>query len=394
MPLFRNDRGKAPPRDKWDVHHRLHGANALRTRPARSWMRERQLGAENRGGLNGGVWVVKDRRTNTSYIEKCATEAFVRDGTIFQEIIILKYLSAPSHEHITRMVDYFVDRRLCKASIYLERCSLGGLETLIETRYQSGALFNESEVWEWFIQLFDALTYCDYGPDPEARFANRRPSEWANGWDMVFHRDIKVENVLVHEARPRGMRTGYTLKIADFGCAVARRHIWTDTGHDRTRSSGCDPRWTTPEYPRFMGRSDVWQLGGVMGCICNLMTAPFFDRAMPAPGYSSALNRAIAESMRSNSRQRPKADAVLSHVKEQFRAKAEVLEQDPRPVPRMLDGERKWVRRRQLEQGKKRVRDDLMRREQRHFAAGPAFNFPGEAPGSWGADGFEFCMWE
>ncbi|KAL5434649.1 hypothetical protein PMIN06_011331 [Paraphaeosphaeria minitans] len=358
MPNARN-KNPGPPRDKWDAHRRLHGDNALQKRPARSWNRQRKLGAENRGALNGGVWVVKDRKTGKEHIEKCAQEKMIRDGTILQEITILKYLSSPSHDHITCMVDHFVDKRLCKASIYLEKCSLGGLETLIESRYQTRELFNELDVWEWFIQLFSALTYCHYGPDPAARFAHKRPEDWENAWDMVFHRDIKVENILVHEATPKGMTTQYTLKLADFGCAVARRHIWVDTAKDRMRTSWCTRGWTPPEYPQFVGRSDVWQLAAIVGCICSLMKMPFFDHAAPAPGYSVTLNNAIVESMKEDFKQRPKADEVLKHVKGKYKVNAKVLEKDPRPVPVRLDQDRKETRDRCLKRGLEKVRAEF-----------------------------------
>lgn len=381
MPNPRN-RNRAPPRDKWEAHHRLSGKNALQKRPARSWHRERQLGAENRGNLNGGVYVVKDRKTGKKYIEKCAKDTLVKDGTILQEVTILKYLSSPSHDHITRMVDHFVDRKLCKASIYLERCSVGGLESLIESRYQAGDLFNELDIWEWFIQLFSALTYCHYGPDPKARFANKRPEDWKNAWDMVFHRDIKVENILVHEATPKGMTTAYTLKLADFGCAVARRHIWVDTGNDRKKTSWATRGWTAPEYPQFMGRSDVWQLAAVVGCVCNLLIMPFFDHGAPAPGYSVSLNNAIVESMKKDFKKRPKADEVLDHVRGKYKEKAKVLEKDPRPVPLQVDKAR---RERQLKRGHGKLKAEI-EKEQQQVAAVPALKSQAQGAG-WGGLG-------
>jgi serine/threonine protein kinase len=362
---------------KWDIFRQL--GKSLQARPARTWTEYRKLGNdENRGALNGGVFVVKDRR-GKKYIEKRAKRKFVEDGTILQEITILQYLSKPSHEHITKMVDYFVDRKLCKASIYLERCDHGGLEALIESRAQSGELFNELDVWEWFIQLFDALAYCHYGPDPAARFKNKKPEDWQNTWDMVFHRDIKVENILVHQATPAGMTTAYTLKLADFGCAVARSHIYVDTTNNRKQASWATIGWQPPEAPQFVGRSDVWQLAAVVGCICNLMNMPFFDRGAPAPGYSTTLNNAIAESMNRDCWKRPKADAVLDHVRGKYKGKAQELERNPRPVPNHVDHAR---RKHQLERGHRKLK-----RQQQQAAAPLAFNRQGAGNAGWGGPG-------
>ncbi|KAF1970192.1 hypothetical protein BU23DRAFT_366766, partial [Bimuria novae-zelandiae CBS 107.79] len=132
--------------------------------------------------------------TGKKFVEKQAKYSMVKDGAVLQEIIILKYLSEPSHPHITKMVDHYIDKERCKASIYLELCDLGGLDSLIEHRAQSDELFNEEDVWEWSIQLFDALTYCHYGPDPKTRLNNKKPKGCQGSWDMIYHRDIKVDN--------------------------------------------------------------------------------------------------------------------------------------------------------------------------------------------------------
>jgi serine/threonine protein kinase len=196
---------------------------------------------------------------------------------------------------------------------------------------------------------------------------------------MVFHRDIKVENILVHQATPAGMTTAYTLKLADFGCAVARSHIYVDTTNNRKQASWATIGWQPPEAPQFVGRSDVWQLAAVVGCICNLMNMPFFDRGAPAPGYSTTLNNAIAESMNRDCWKRPKADAVLDHVRGKYKGKAQELERNPRPVPNHVDHAR---RKHQLERGHRKLK-----RQQQQAAAPLAFNRQGAGNAGWGGPG-------
>lgn len=347
------------PLSRWEIHERLSKGNELQSRPTHTWTVVRKLGAENRGALNGGVYIVKDRK-GKRHIEKRSKRELVDNGMVLQEITILKYLSKPSHKHITKMVDYFVDRKRSEASIYLERCEIGGLETLIDSRVQSGQLFNEIDVWEWFIQLFDALTYCHYGPDPKARFKNTKPEDWKNSWDMVFHRDIKVENILVTNGTPRGQTTKYTLKLADFGCAVARRHIWVDRFNDRTQQSFATRGWMPPESPQFVGRSDVWQLAGVVACNSNVMHMPFFDHAKPAPGYSTALNNAIAESMKNDWKKRPKSDEVLEHVRVKYAKMLKELQRSASPVPPGVDLRK---REKQIQRGHKRLQAEALQEQ-------------------------------
>ncbi|KAJ4289642.1 hypothetical protein N0V90_010971 [Kalmusia sp. IMI 367209] len=357
----------------------------LQTHPTRKWDAVRQLGASdgNNGGLNGGVFVVKERATGVEYIEKRANKEMVKRNAVMQEIIILKYLSEPSHPHITRMVDHYVNKHTLQSSIYLERCDRGGLNVLIEDRVNTGELFNEIDVWEWFIQLFDALTYCHYGPNPRARFNNTKAEDWKNSWDMVFHRDIKVDNILVHQATPPGQTTGYTLKLADFGCAVARRHIWTDENNRRTRNSFNTPGWEPPEAPAFVGRSDVWQLAAVIGCICNVMNMPFFDKVYPAPGYSQSLNNAIVESMNNDHHKRPKADEVLEYDIE------DELNKTDMPVPININVAKRMN---QLQQGNKQLKEKIERQRHppqmvRQVSAPPGFNSNMHGPGRFGGGG-------
>jgi len=311
----------------------------IQRRPTRKWEVVKKLGAKdgNRGAMNGGVYIVKDRVTGETCVEKRSTREIVRTKLVRQEIIILRYLSDPGHMHVTRMVDHFLDKSQGLASIYLEHCDVGGLNVFLKWRLEQGELFNESDVWEWFIQLFDGLTYCHYGPNPEERFKNRTQRDWKGSWDTVFHRDIKVDNILVTRGSRPDHETGYLMKIADFGCGVARRHIWADVRNKRKRVSACTPGWQPPESPEFTARSDVWQLGAVMACICNIMVSPHFDTNNPAPGYTQTLKYAIRDTLEPDHLKRPKADEVLGFVKKKFESIKEKLKKNPMPVPIKID---------------------------------------------------------
>jgi serine/threonine protein kinase len=160
----------------------------VQTAPMRRWVRIKAL-KENQGGFNGGIYEVEDRDApGKTYIEKVATRQFVENELIYREIVILKHLSRPTHAHITEMVDHYVNRRRGKASIYLELCTEKGLDSVIEKRRATGELFNEMDIWQWFIQLFDALTYCHFGPDEGAHIKILNGEKYKTDWNVVWHR--------------------------------------------------------------------------------------------------------------------------------------------------------------------------------------------------------------
>jgi hypothetical protein len=160
----------------------------LQTQPKRRWRRIKAL-KENAGGFNGGIHQVEDvDAPGKTYIEKVATHDFIRYKLIDREIAILKHLSTPPHPHITEMVDHYVDRGRGKASIYLKYCNMNGLDSVIRNRRAAGELFNELEVWQWFIQLFDALTYCHFGPEKDAHLKMMNGERYRTDWNVVWHR--------------------------------------------------------------------------------------------------------------------------------------------------------------------------------------------------------------
>ncbi|CAI6329315.1 unnamed protein product [Periconia digitata] len=277
--------------------------------------------------MNGGIFLVRDAKTKKEYIEKRGGRREIENGLVEQEILILKFLSCPPHPHINSIVDHYVDRKASKASLYLRRCSEGGLNSFIKKRRENQAeLFNEIDVWEWFIQVFDALTYCHYG-NSEKRASK---DDYHDGWNMPA-------NILVTKGTPKGQTTAYTFQLADFGCAVQRSSVYRDRNKDRATTSFMTAGWQPPESPRFTARSDVWQLGAVMACICNLVNLPTqFDMKDPAPGYSKQLNETIQGCLIPDPSTRPKSYEVLAWCKQQYENLREELNTSGSPNPSTL----------------------------------------------------------
>lgn len=83
-------------------------------------------------------------------------------------------------------------------------------------------------------------------------------------------------NILVTEENTPGHPTKYIMKLADFGCAVERNHVVANRNKKFKRTSIRTVGWEPPEYPRFTGRSDIWQVShrtsSVIRCLsyCSL----------------------------------------------------------------------------------------------------------------------------
>lgn len=162
----------------------------LQRRPAYNWRIIRPL--KNNGGLNGGINLVESLENGKLYVEKVGERDLIEDGVVEQEIAILQFLSQKDgHPNITRMVDHYVDKRRNKASIYLEYCTKGGLDSFIKERRKEGEYFNELHVWEWFIELFGALSFVHHGNGPVKHPMNSQDE----GWNMIWHRYVHFESL-------------------------------------------------------------------------------------------------------------------------------------------------------------------------------------------------------
>jgi serine/threonine protein kinase len=84
-------------------------------------------------------------------------------------------------------------------------------------------------------------------------------------FDIVLYPvDIKPANVMVTKGSRPGHDVEYVLKLGDFGCAIARQHIWQDEKRKHNKNSFMTNGWTPPEEPAYVARSDVWQASSLI----------------------------------------------------------------------------------------------------------------------------------
>lgn len=149
------------------------------TQRADRWVFKKELGNQN-GGMNSGICIVADYRTGKAFIEKRIERQFISNGYAWREIQTLKQLRG--HAHIVSIEDYFIDSAKMVGSIFMEYCSLGSLDRLIERHEGAGYRpIGEHLIWNFSIHIADALAFCHYGPNPH-------DIEKRTRWNTVFHR--------------------------------------------------------------------------------------------------------------------------------------------------------------------------------------------------------------
>ncbi|KAL9604687.1 MAG: hypothetical protein Q9219_000407 [cf. Caloplaca sp. 3 TL-2023] len=259
------------------------------------------------GQFNGGIFVVKRKKTGQRYVEKKFTPEDITTGHAYIEMSILKDLD---HSNIVRFQAGFVDLEtqaqggFPRASMYLEYCAHGNLYDYVNKQRRH---FDEEWVWDAMGQLVNAISYLQYGsPD-----ACRRPSTRPSSWIGVIHRDIKLDNIFL--TRPPGASM-LRLCLGDFGHATREDDDGSTGRMDRGGNTGTmapEVLQYGPAYYTFA--ADVFSLGC---CISSLCQPPVDPQQKQYAGrhYSSTLNSAIASLMRTDPANRAPIDRFAAKL--------------------------------------------------------------------------------
>ncbi|XP_051645069.1 serine/threonine-protein kinase Nek11 isoform X2 [Manacus candei] len=267
---------------------------------ARRYTIQRKLG----NGSFGSVYLVSDRKAKQGEELKVLKEISVGDlrpNETVEANLEAQLLSKLDHPAIVKFYASFVERdSFC---IITEYCEGGDLDFKIQEYKDSGKIFTQSQVVEWFIQLLLGVNYMH----------ERR----------ILHRDLKAKNIFLKDN---------LLKIGDFGVSC----LLMGSCDLATTFTGT-PYYMSPEVLKHQGyntKSDIWSLGCIlyeMCCMNHAFTGQNFlsvvikivegDTPSLPDRYPSKLNALLSSMLNKNPSLRPTAAEILktSYIDEQLK---------------------------------------------------------------------------
>ncbi|NXO64048.1 NEK11 kinase, partial [Phainopepla nitens] len=257
---------------------------------ARRYTIQRKLG----NGSFGSVYLVNDRKAKQGEELKVLKEISVgnlKPNETVEANLEAQLLSKLDHPAIVKFYASFVERdSFC---IITEYCEGGDLNFKIQEYKDSGKMFTQSQVIDWFIQLLLGVNYMH----------ERR----------ILHRDLKAKNIFLKDN---------LLKIGDFGVSC----LLMGSCDLATTFTGT-PYYMSPEVLKHQGyntKSDIWSLGCIlyeMCCMNHAFTGQNFlsvvlkivEGETPSlpDRYPSKLNAVLCSMLSKNPSLRPAAAEIL-----------------------------------------------------------------------------------
>ena len=191
---------------------------------------------------------------------------------------------------------------LIQGDIYLEYCSYGPLSHVKSYMDANGLPIPEAFAKHMFKGLVSALAYLQHGIHELGDV--RRPERWSRQWTPTWHCDITIDSVSL-QRYPSDVLPVAKLCKFNFACQPTRVG---DTYNVPAWSQNAGTQgWVPPEHPTKSGRTDVFQIGAVIQCLCT----PNWVAADPEEGlpsqYSEDFQTMIWDAMTPEVADRPNA---------------------------------------------------------------------------------------
>ncbi|NWI08672.1 NEK11 kinase, partial [Crypturellus soui] len=267
---------------------------------ARRYTIQRKLG----NGSFGSVYLVSDKKAKPGGEFKVLKEISVGNLKPNETVganLEAQLLSKLDHPAIVKFYASFVERdSFC---IITEYCEGGDLDFKIQECKESGKIFAQKQIMEWFIQLLLGVSYMH----------ERR----------ILHRDLKAKNIF--------LKNNF-LKIGDFGVSC----LLMGSCDLATTFTGT-PYYMSPEALKHQGyntKSDIWSLGCIlyeMCCMNHAFSGHNFlsvvlkivegDTPSLPDRYPSKLNAVLNSMLSKNPSMRPAAAEILKipYIEEQLK---------------------------------------------------------------------------
>ena len=302
----------------------------------------KQLGAtaQNGGGMNSGIYLVKHKKTKKLYIEKRIDPHHIKNGCAAREVSAM--IQFHSYPYIIRYKSHDLDyRKLGYGSIFMQRCELGSLEDLIR-RYQAKKEYLADEGFLWKVLFDGSLAICYMNTGADVKTARRRAGKGQNvklvaGWNPRIHRDIKPGNLFVSDDDVPGADKAQfpTIIFGDFGISTSYEDIASGRSKQHAHS-GCTPAFAPPESPKYNERGDIYMLGLVIHCLARMSTTPDLKHhsALSTRYKDENLRNVVKECLLSDPAKRPAPENLPAVVWKGYREWRKEKGNDGKKLPK------------------------------------------------------------
>ncbi|KAK7943729.1 STE protein kinase [Apiospora aurea] len=272
-------------------------------------------GSGNLGGMNAGVYIVREKKTRQIYVQKCYRSNNSALIKLFRDEI--GYMRRLMHSSIVQYVDAYVNVKApYEAAAYMEYCDRGSLRDMVkiynaEKNKNHNLFIPESFIWHALLGLSDALYFLNTGQSfISVELQKNDPQKWK----PIIHRDIKPDrkhptNDIFLRSRdtPNSPKPPYVL-LSDFG--IACYEDATTAGSNKAGPYLCagTPEYHAPELcfnPKptplqsqtqqrspHTALSDIFAIALLVYCLCERSLFPHIDPKCLPLRSAEALGRA------------------------------------------------------------------------------------------------------
>ncbi|KAF1944417.1 kinase-like protein, partial [Clathrospora elynae] len=236
------------------------------------------LSSAKNGGNNRGVYLVKSKRSGIKYIEKRVSKTAIDSGYAEKEVCIMAQCRGSHPNMIQLLFADLDDSSLGYGSIFMQRCELGSLDTLISQYMRKSARLTDEGflykvLWDMSLALCFLATGASVEKTRSRASVGKTVAKVGSRWNSILHCDIKPGNVFLTWAngRPADPCAYPTAVLGDFGCSATEEHARAGA-HCHGRITPC---FAPPEFPLgYHERGDVYMLGLTIHCLAMMRNTP------------------------------------------------------------------------------------------------------------------------
>ncbi len=250
------------------------------------------LGKELGKGAYGSVRIVTRKEDKKIYAMKSVNISKLDDKEKESALNEVRILASLNHPNIIGYKEAFYDNPSKSLNIIMEYADDGDIASKIKDNVKRRLRFDESQIWEWIIQILQGLKYLHS--------------------NKIMHRDLKCANLFL-------MKTGQ-IKIGDLNVSKLAKN-------NMARTQTGTPFYLAPEIWKDLPydyKCDIWSIGCIIYELCtshppfrgtslkelsnNVLTGYY----LPIEGFSNDMKELVAKMLVVDPVKRASIDTLIN----------------------------------------------------------------------------------